>query len=120
MIYLLLLTALSVMADDGKLAGRVIGTTETVDYSTFNKSTSVNTREMAFDGKLDTFFASWERSYTWIGLDLGTPHVITKVGWSPRNDVHGEERVMLGVLREPTVRTSWTRCRSISSRSGAR
>ena len=48
MIYLLLLTALSAMADDGKLAGRVIGSTETVDYSTFNKSTSVNTREMAF------------------------------------------------------------------------
>ncbi len=98
MIYLLLLTGLSAMADDGKLAGRVIGTTETVDYSTFNKSTSVNTREMAFDGKLDTFFASWERSYTWTGLDLGSPHVITKVGWSPRNDVHGEERVMLGVF----------------------
>ena len=98
MIYLLLLTALSAMADDGKLAGRVIGTTETVDYSTFNKSTSVNTREMAFDGKLDTFFASWERSYTWTGLDLGSPHVITRVGWSPRNDVHGEERVMLGVF----------------------
>ncbi len=98
MIYLLLLTALSAMADDGKLAGRVIGTMETVDYSTFNKSTSVNTREMAFDGKLDTFFASWERSYTWTGLDLGSPHVITKVGWSPRNDVHGEERVMLGVF----------------------
>ena len=90
MIYLLLLTALSAMADDGKLAGRVIGTTETVDYSTFNKSTSVNTREMAFDGKLDTFFASWERSYTWTGLDLGSPHVITKVGWSPRNDMHLE------------------------------
>ncbi len=98
MIYLLLLTALSAMADDGKLAGRVIGTTETVNYSTFNKSTSVNTREMAFDGKLDTFFASWERSYTWTGLDLGSPHVITKVGWSPRNDMHGEERVMLGVF----------------------
>ena len=94
----LLPTAISAVADDGKLSGRVIGTTETVDYSTFNKSTSVNTREMAFDGKLDTFFASWERSYTWTGLDLGSPHVITKVGWSPRNDVHGEERVVLGVF----------------------
>ena len=97
-IYLLLLTAISAVADDGKLSGRVIGTTETVDYSTSSKSTTVNTREKAFDGKLDTFFASWERSYTWTGLDLGSPYVITKVGWSPRNDVHGEERVVLGVF----------------------
>ena len=87
-----------VLADDGKLTGRVIGTTATVDYSTFAWSQTVNTREMAFDGNLNTFFASWERSYTWAGLDLGSRHVITKVGWSPRNDVHGEERVLLGVF----------------------
>ncbi len=85
-------------AEDEKLSGRVIGTLETVDYTTFNKSTTVNTRDMAFDGKLNTFFASWERSYTWTGLDLGSKHVITKVGWSPRNDGKGEERVMLGVF----------------------
>ena len=95
---LLLLITVSAVAEDGKLTGRVIGTVETVDYSTFNKSTTVNTREMAFDGNLNTYFASWERSYTWTGLDLGSPHVITKVGWSPRNDVHGEARVVLGVF----------------------
>lgn len=97
-IYLLMLTVMPAEADDGMLTGRVIGTVETVDYSTFNKSTTVNTREMAFDGNLNTYFASWERSYTWVGLDLGSPHIITKVGWSPRNDVHGEERVILGVF----------------------
>ncbi len=86
------------MADDGKLTGNVIGTQESVDYATFGLSTTVNTREMAFDGDLNTFFASWERSYTWTGLDLGTPHVITKVGWSPRNDSQGEGRVVLGVF----------------------
>ena len=95
---LLLMITISAEADDGKLTGRVIGTAETVDYSTFNKSTTVNTCEMAFDGNLNTYFASWERSYTWTGLDLGSPHIITKVGWSPRNDVHGEERVVLGVF----------------------
>ena len=96
--YLLLMAAISAVADDGKLTGRAIGTLETVDYSSFNKSTSVNTCEMAFDGNLNTFFASWERSYTWTGLDLGGQYVITKVGWSPRNDVHGEERVVLGIF----------------------
>lgn len=91
------LQAAVTMADD-RLTGNVIGTTESVDYSTWQLSTTVNTREMAFDGNLDTFFASWERSYTWTGLDLGTPHVITRVGWSPRDDVHGEQRVILGVF----------------------
>lgn len=95
---LMVLSASTAYSDDQKLTGTVIGTTESVDYSTFNISTTVNTREMAFDGNLDTFFASWERSYTWVGLDLGTPHVITKVGWSPRNDGQGEKRMVLGVF----------------------
>lgn len=98
LVFLLFLLPTWVDAEDEKLSGRVIGTLETVDYTTFNESTTVNTRDMAFDGKLNTFFASWERSYTWTGLDLGSKHVITKVGWSPRNDGKGEERVMLGVF----------------------
>ena len=102
--HLLLLTTLfvtciqSAAAVDGKLTGKVIGTTLTVDYNNFSQSTTANTREMAFDGNLNTCFASWERSYTWAGLDLGSKHIITKVGWSPRNDSHGEERVLLGVF----------------------
>ena len=91
-------TGSAMTLDDGKLTGKVIGTQETVDYNTWQQSTTVNTCFDAFDGDLNTFFASWERSYTWVGLDLGSPHVITRVGWSPRNDVHGEERVLLGVF----------------------
>ena len=84
---------------DDKLTGTVIGTTDCVDYAdTSMPTTTVNTCANAFDGNLDTFFASWERSYTWAGLDLGTPHVITRVGWSPRNDSQGEGRVVLGVF----------------------
>ena len=97
--FLLLMPTMWAMADDSyKLSGTVIGTAESVDYSTSQKSTTVNTREMAFDGDLNTCFASWERSYTWTGLDLGTSHVITRVGWSPRNDSQGEKRVLLGVF----------------------
>lgn len=96
--FMVLMPTLLAVADDEKLSGRVIGTFETVDYSTFEMSTTANTREMAFDGNLDTYFASWERNYTWTGLDLGSKHVITKVGWSPRNDSHGEDRVLLGVF----------------------
>ena len=84
---------------DDKLTGTVIGTKECVDYANTSQSTTtVNTCANAFDGNLDTFFASWERSYTWAGLDLGSPYVITRVGWSPRNDSQGEGRVVLGVF----------------------
>ena len=84
---------------DDLLKGTVIGTTQTVNYNnTSDRSNTVNTRENAFDGDLNTFFASYDRSYTWAGLDLGEPHVITRVGWSPRNDSQGEKRVLLGVF----------------------
>ncbi|MBR1932509.1 MAG: CotH kinase family protein [Prevotella sp.] len=83
---------------DEKLSGKVIGTPTSVDYSTSRSSTTVNTCAMAFDGNLNTFFASWERSYTWAGLDLGSPYIITRVGWSPRNDSNGPARVQLGVF----------------------
>ena len=84
---------------DDKLTGTVIGTTACVDYNnTSTSTTTVNTCADAFDGNLNTFFASWERSYTWAGMDLGSPHVITRVGWSPRNDGQGPKRVQLGVF----------------------
>ena len=81
-----------------KLTGRVIGTAISVDYSDFSQSTTVNTREMAFDGDLNTCFASYDRSYGWCGLDLGATYVITRVGWSPRNDGLGPGRMVLGVF----------------------
>lgn len=84
---------------DNRLTGTIIGTTQSVDYTnTSAPSTTVNTRENAFDGDLTTFFASWDRSFAWVGLDLGTPHVITRVAWSPRNDGQGPKRVNLGVF----------------------
>ncbi len=87
----------SVSADE-LLTGHVIGTSVSVDYNTNGQSTEVNTCKNAFDGDLNTFFASYDRSYTWAGLDLGNAHVITRVGWSPRNDGLGEDRVILGVF----------------------
>ena len=98
LIHLMALSLTVVHADD-QLSGTVIGSKECVDYdNTSRMTTIVNTCENAFDGDLNTFFASWERSYTWAGLDLGSPHVITRVGWSPRNDSQGEARVVLGVF----------------------
>ena len=86
-------------ADSMKLSGTVIGTELSVDYSTNQPSTIVNTVGDAFDGDYATFFASYERSFTWVGLDLGVPHVITRVGWAARNDGLGPGRMQLGVFQ---------------------
>ena len=95
----LLLLPLSLNAQtDPKLTGKVIGTTMCYDYSKGQTSTQVNTAANCFDGDLSTFFATNARNNTWAGLDLGTPHVITRVGWSPRNDGNGPSRVQLAVF----------------------
>ena len=88
---------LTLFANDPLLTGTPMGSLS-VDYTTNTASTTVNQPINAFDGNLETFYASFERSYTWVGLDLGKPHVITRVGWSPRNDGKGPERVKLGVI----------------------
>ncbi|MBK5196056.1 MAG: hypothetical protein JJE08_08530 [Proteiniphilum sp.] len=78
------------------LKGEIIGTKKSVDYSTGASSETVNTISNVFDDDYNTFFASYERSGTWVGLDLGSPHVITKIGYSPR--VSQPSRVQLAVL----------------------
>ena len=85
-------------ADDALLSGTPFGS-GSVDYSTGMPTTSVNTPAEAFDGDLSTCFASYDRSRTYVGLDLGEPHVITRVGWSPRDDYYGPGRVVLGVFQ---------------------
>ena len=92
------LPSVPLFAESHLLSGTVIGTAESYDYSAGKPSTTVNTAANAFDGDLNTFFASNERSKTWVGLDLGEPHVITRVGWSPRNGSVGPKRVILGLF----------------------
>ena len=93
-------TALSVKTKkkeiSGKLSGTVIGSKYSVDYNTGQQSTEVNRKENVFDGNFETFFASYDRSGTWVGLDLGTKHVIRKIGYSPR--ISQENRVQLAVI----------------------
>ena len=98
LLLLMLCLAPNAFAQDALLHGTVIGTAESVDYSTGQPSTTVNTAANAFDGDLSSYFASYERSRTWVGLDLGTPHVITRIGWSPRNDGLGPRRMLLALF----------------------
>ena len=80
-----------------KLTGTPLGS-PSYDYATGRSSTTVNTPACAFDGDLNTFYASYNKSGTWVGLDLGTPHVITRVGWCPRNESNGAGRVQLALF----------------------
>ena len=86
-----------VPVDPTKLTGTIIGSKYSVDYNNNNaQSTTINTKDNVFDGNFDTYFASYERSRTWVGLDLGEKHVITKIGYSPRKSQEG--RVELAVI----------------------
>lgn len=58
-------TTIAFAQQSHKLSGTIIGTGASVDYTTNQMSTKVNTKEMAFDGNLNTFFASYARSGTW-------------------------------------------------------
>lgn len=92
------LIALNEASESVKLSGvKVIGTEISVDYDNgSNSSTTVNTRYNAFDGDLNTIFASYVRTGGWVGLDLGKQHVITKIAYCPRSS--RPERLKLGVF----------------------
>lgn len=89
--------SLASLAQDPLLTGTPFGSTA-VDYSNGQSSTTVNTVANAFDGNLNTYFASYNRTYTYAALDLGSPYIITRVAWSPRNDGVGPSRTKLAVF----------------------
>lgn len=76
---------------DLKLTGTIIGTELSGDASG-NATTTENTKGMAFDGDFSTYFKAyiapdeWGYNRTWVGLDLGQPHVLTGVGYAARQN----------------------------------
>lgn len=52
--------------------------------------------EKAFDGDASTFYITSQASYSWIGLDLGSPFVIDKVNWTPNPQT---KNTLLGVFQ---------------------
>ena len=73
-----------------QLSGTPIGS-PSVDYGSGD-----NVPANVFDGDYDTYYASQERSYTWVGLDLGEPYVIGKICYAPRTGY--TNRMLLGVF----------------------
>jgi hypothetical protein len=75
---------------------KIIGSQYSVNYENNQRTEIVNTKGNVFDGNFYTFFASYDRSNTWVGLDLGEKHIITKVAYCPRQD--WESRLELGIF----------------------
>lgn len=87
---LALCCALPAAAQMKMLSGTVISS-PSVDYGS-----GANVAENVFDGDFETFYASQDRSYTWVGLDLGKPYVIGKISFAPRTGY--ANRMLLGVF----------------------
>ena len=67
-----------------------------VDYISGTVSETVNTPSCAFDENLNTIYASYDAQYAWVGLDLGSPHIISQVSFVPAGNPIGDMR--LGVF----------------------
>ena len=83
-----LLTTVARAATIVELKGTVIGSPK-ASYSSGGP-------EVVFDGNPATFYGSDARSNTWVGLDLGTKHVITRVAYASRKD--WPQRMQLGIF----------------------
>lgn len=69
-------------------------------YDQRNQSENVSAAK-AFDNNLDTYFKSDGTFGNWLGLDLGSPHIITSVDFYCRRDNKPEEyaaRLELGIF----------------------
>lgn len=92
----LLFVSISSFALSQKLTGTVIGDFNAFNYDIYSCSLTVNTPLNAFDGNLGNTYAACDRDNGWVGLDLGTPHVIEEVAYCPESNKAG--RLELGVF----------------------
>ena len=52
----------------------------------------------AFDDDPTTYYSAMSRDLQWIGLDLGAPHVITRVEYMPMSSTQGRDRMVLSLF----------------------
>lgn len=80
------------------LKGTIIGSTYSADYTVSGgvQSTTVNTKNNVFDNNLDTYFAAYDRSGGWVGLDLGKQCIIKQVSFASRKSY--ANRLALGII----------------------
>ena len=52
----------------------------------------------AFDGDASTYYSTNSSDMQWVGLDLGEPYVITRVGYTPMSGFQGADRMLLSIF----------------------
>ncbi len=87
---LMLCVAQSVQAYDAQTDAKLSGTV----ISRSNSSTAPH----AFDGDAITYFKGSSSDMQWVGLDLGAPHVITRIAFRPRSNSQGADRMLLSLF----------------------
>ena len=75
-------------AQSNKLTGTMIGSLSSINYGVYN----------AFDSNPSTCYHSRDSSMTWVGLDLGSPKIITRIGYQPYSGSSGPSQMLLGVF----------------------
>lgn len=53
---------------------------------------------LAFDGSPSTYYSTSENAFSWVGLDLGEPHVITRIDYMPATGSYGPDRMLLSLF----------------------
>jgi hypothetical protein len=61
-------------------------------------SGSESKAKLAFDGDASTYYSTSADEMQWIGLDLGEPYVITRVGYTPAPGSQGADRAQLSLF----------------------
>ena len=87
---LLLAVAFALRAQEQPLQGTIM--------HSGNSVVSSHAPEMAFDDDISTYFNAQNADFAWLGMDLGTPHVITRVAVASRNTNRSANKLLLGVF----------------------
>ena len=53
---------------------------------------------LAFDNDASTFYSTSSSDFQWVGLDLGEPHVITRIDFTPAPSSQGADRMLLSLF----------------------
>ena len=88
--FLLLFCCINVYAynadEDKRLTGTIIA------------SSNLSTASRAFDDDPSTSFSTTYDTRQWVGLDLGSPHVITRISYLPSSSSDGPDRMLLSLF----------------------
>ena len=53
---------------------------------------------LAFDNTMSTYYSTSSSAFGWIGLDLGEPHIITRIDYTPAPGSQGADRMWLSLF----------------------